>query len=291
MIKNYVSFIKFWHTIFALPFALIGFTLGWKFEQFESNNISTKALAIKLGLMLICMVTARSAAMAFNRYIDSKFDKLNDRTKNREIPSGIIKPKQALYFIFFNVVVFIITTYFINAICFYLSFVAIILILFYSFTKRFTWLCHIILGLSLSLAPIGAFLVLTGQFNLTPIFIGFAVLCWVGGFDIIYSFQDQTFDQTKKLYSIPAVFGIKNAYLIAVLLHLLCVFCLIITYLSFNFHNLYLWGLVFFVAVLLYQHRNINLNNFENINIKFMTLNGWASIGFGIFVIMDLIVF
>src|ERR1041385_3967632 len=182
---------KFSHTVFALPFAIIGFCLA---------IYSGKAIFSweKLFLVIGCMVFARSAAMAFNRYIDREFDAKNQRTAVREIPSGIITPGSALFFVIASSLLFITATFFINPICFYLSPVALLVVLGYSYTKRFTPLCHLILGIGLSLAPIGAYLAATGHFALQPLLFSFAVLFWVSGFDIIYALQDETFDRENK---------------------------------------------------------------------------------------------
>ena len=171
MIKKYLSLIKFSHTIFAMPFAMIGFVLGL-------TSIANTDLIIKLILVVLCMIFARSAAMAFNRWLDKNFDAANPRTAIREIPSGIISANKALLFVIFNCVAFVITTWFINLLCFYLSFVALFVILFYSYTKRFTPLCHLVLGVGLALAPIGAYLAVTGVFSLLPVL--FPWLCFAG---------------------------------------------------------------------------------------------------------------
>ncbi|MBA2761718.1 MAG: UbiA family prenyltransferase, partial [Segetibacter sp.] len=201
-VKKYLSLVKFSHTIFAMPFAMIGFFLG----VFQNNpillekdgyidggvnsasniiNFSLINFSKKFILVILCMVTARSAAMAFNRWLDKSFDAKNTRTAIREIPAGIISANSALIFVIINCIAFIVCTWFINRICFYLSPVALFVILFYSYTKRFTALCHLVLGLGLALAPIGAYLAVTGQFALLPVLFSFAVLFWVSGFDII----------------------------------------------------------------------------------------------------------
>ena len=213
--KNYLSLIKFSHTIFALPFALIGFFLASKEYGFEWYTLL---------YVLLCMIFARSAAMAFNRYIDRDIDLNNPRTAQvREIPNGTIKPKSALLFVVFNCLAFVATTYFINTLCFYLSPIALLVILGYSFTKRFTSLCHLVLGLGLSLAPIGAYLAVSAQFSLTPLLFSVAVLFWVSGFDIIYSLQDDKFDSENELHSIPVALGRKNALLLSRFLHIITV--------------------------------------------------------------------
>ncbi|RYG34376.1 MAG: 4-hydroxybenzoate octaprenyltransferase, partial [Chitinophagaceae bacterium] len=184
--KKYFSLVLFAHSIFAMPFALIGFFLG----------ISTTGQPfewLKLLLVILCMVFARNTAMAFNRYLDRDIDALNERTKQRDIPAGKVSPREALMFTVINIMLFIGATYWINPLCFYLSPVAIFVVLFYSYTKRFTPLCHFVLGLGLALAPIGAYIAVTGQFSLVPIFFSLAVLFWVSGFDIIYALQDESF--------------------------------------------------------------------------------------------------
>ncbi|HNP54007.1 MAG TPA: UbiA-like polyprenyltransferase, partial [Ferruginibacter sp.] len=187
-IKNYLSLIKFSHTIFAMPFAMIGFFLA---VMHESGAAATEPwyqrYGWKLLLVVLCMVFARSAAMAFNRYLDRQFDARNPRTAIREIPAGIIRANQALLFTLCNALFFVVTCWFINPLCFALSFVALFVVLFYSYTKRFTPLCHLVLGLGLSLAPIGAYLAVTGQFDVLPLLFSFTVLFWVSGFDIIYA--------------------------------------------------------------------------------------------------------
>ncbi|MEO5968053.1 MAG: UbiA-like polyprenyltransferase, partial [Ferruginibacter sp.] len=213
-VKNYLSLVKFSHTIFAMPFALIGFFLGVK----DLGNGSNSNLLIKFILVILCMVFARSAAMAFNRYLDRKFDSLNPRTAVREIPAGIITAKNALLFTIINCVLFVAATFFINPLCFYLSPIALFIILFYSYTKRFTALCHLVLGLGLSLAPIGAYIAVTGEFAWVPLMFSFAVIFWVSGFDIIYSLQDVEFDADNKLHSLPVRLGKKNALLLSSIL-------------------------------------------------------------------------
>ncbi|HXB39776.1 MAG TPA: UbiA-like polyprenyltransferase, partial [Bacteroidia bacterium] len=211
-LNQYLSLIKFSHTVFALPFATIGFLLAVKKVRYFDTNLFL--------YMVLCMVFARSAAMAFNRYIDRKYDALNPRTRNREIPAGVISSSSALLFTIMAAAAFIAITWFINPICFYLSPVALLVVLGYSLTKRFTALCHLILGIGLSLAPIGAYLVVTGKFSLLPLLFSFIVLTWVSGFDVIYALPDADFDRTQKLHSIPARLGIKGALRFSELLHL-----------------------------------------------------------------------
>jgi 4-hydroxybenzoate polyprenyltransferase len=286
-VKNYLSLVKFSHTIFALPFAFIGYTLGMQYLAI--HKLDFENVGFKLFLVIVCMVTARSAAMAFNRYLDRHFDKLNPRTAIREIPAGIIKAEKALLFIIINSVLFVTATYFINTICFYLSPVALFVILFYSYTKRFTFFCHLVLGLGLSLAPIGAYLAVTGEFNLVPLLFSFAVVFWVSGFDIIYALQDIDFDKSQSLYSIPSYWGLNKALTIARLLHVFSAGFVIAAYFIGGFHYLYIGGLLVFVGMLVYQNSIVKPNDLSKVNIAFMTANGIASIVFSIFVIADII--
>lgn len=301
-VKNYLSLIKFSHTIFAMPFALIGFFLGINQPRYKQWNLNStigwnkppvtsytwQEISIKFLLVILCMVFARSAAMAFNRFLDKNFDALNPRTAIREIPKGIITEKDALIFVIINCILFVATTFFINRICFYLSPVALFVILFYSYTKRFTPLCHLVLGLGLSLAPIGAYLAVTGKFDLLPILFSFTVLFWVSGFDIIYALQDEEFDKANNLYSIPAVLGKSRALRVSELLHLFSLACVIAAGFLGNFHLLYWVGVLFFGGMLIYQHSIVKPTDLRRVNLAFMTANGIASVIFAIFVLLDL---
>ena len=281
-ISKYFSLIKFSHTIFALPFAVIGFFIAVT----QSNEPINWLLFV---YVVLCMVFARSAAMAFNRYIDRDIDKKNERTAQvREIPNGSIKPKSALVFVIINCILFIATTYFINPLCFYLSPVALLVVLGYSLTKRFTALCHLVLGIGLSLAPIGAYLAVTGQFDWLPLFFSFAVLFWVSGFDIIYALQDEEFDKEQQLHSIPVVLGKKNALFLSTVLHIITASLIVFAgfYASLN---LFYWiGSGVFIALLTYQHLIVKPNDLSKVNLAFFTTNGIASVVFSVFVLMDL---
>jgi 4-hydroxybenzoate polyprenyltransferase len=299
-VKNYLSLVKFSHTIFAMPFALIGFFLAtMQFNQQWSVNgsigwgpatqyLATGNLVARFLLVLICMVTARSAAMAFNRYLDTHFDARNPRTAIREIPSGIISRQGAMRFVVINCLVFIFTTYFINRVCFYLSPVALFVILFYSYTKRFTALCHLVLGLGLSLAPIGAYLAVTGSFGVLPLLFSQAVLFWVSGFDVIYALQDEAFDKSQKLHSIPAAVGGTKALRISVLLHCLSAASVVAAGIYGHFGWLYWVGILVFTGMLIYQHSIVSPGDLSKVNIAFMTANGIASVVFAVFVLLDI---
>ena len=287
-VKNYLSLVKFSHTIFALPFAFIGFVLGVRAQWMA--RLPVEHFFLKFFLVLVCMVSARSTAMAFNRYLDRHFDKLNPRTAIREIPAGIIKAEKALIFIFINMAVFVLSSFFINSICFYLSPVALFVILFYSYTKRFTYLCHLVLGIGLSLAPIGAYLAVTGSFALLPLLFSFAVVFWVSGFDIIYALQDIDFDKSQSLYSIPSYWGLHKALSIARVLHVFSASFVIAAFFIGSFHFVYLMGLLVFVGMLLYQNSIVKPNDLTKVNIAFMTANGIASIVFSFFVIASIVI-
>lgn len=298
-IRNYLSLIKFSHTIFAMPFALIGFFLGifeyastvpgWHTRIFPPR-FDWGILIGKLVLVILCMVFARSAAMAFNRYLDRKWDALNPRTAVREIPKGIITPTSALIFTLVNCLLFIATTFFINRICFFLSPVALAVVLGYSYTKRYTPLCHLILGLGLSLAPIGAYVAVTGVFHWLPILFSLAVLFWVSGFDIIYALQDVEFDRSQELYSIPAWLGKERALRVSAFLHLLSALAVIAAGTLGGFGWLYWTGVLVFGGCLIYQHSIVKPNDLRRVNIAFMTMNGIASVVFAVFVIADLFI-
>lgn len=298
-IKNYLSLVKFSHTIFAMPFAMIGFFLGvFRVKQWNLNstigwdsdltNFVFQEKVIKFILILLCMITARSAAMAFNRYLDKSFDAKNPRTAIREIPAGIISANSALVFVIVNCLAFIICTWFINKICFFLSPVALFVILFYSYTKRFTALCHLVLGLGLSLAPIGAYLAVTGRFDVLPVLFSFAVLFWVSGFDIIYALQDVDFDQSQNLYSIPAILGKQKALRVSELLHTFSAGLVITAGFLASFGLLYWTGVIVFVGMLIYQHSIVKPNDLRRVNLAFMTANGIASVVFACFVLADI---
>ena len=302
-VKSYLSLIKFSHTIFAMPFAMIGFFLGmfygsgigyWNLNSQRKHSVFDLFLEVLVGnlflffLVILCIIFARSAAMSFNRYLDRSFDAKNPRTAIREIPAGIIKANSVLLFTIVNCLLFIACTFFINRLCFFLSPVALLVVLGYSYTKRFTPLCHLVLGLGLSLAPIGAYLAVTGQFSLLPILFSLSVIFWVSGFDIIYALQDEEFDKSQKLYSIPSWLGKTKALRVSELLHLLSAACVIIAGLYGGFGWLYWVGVAVFAGMLIYQHSIVKPTDLRKVNLAFMTANGIASVVFAIFVIADL---
>lgn len=264
-----------------MPFALTGFFLGY---------VETGAFDWKLlGLVLACMVFARNAAMGFNRWADADIDRQNVRTAVREIPAGVIQARSALIFVVLNCLLFMTATWFINWLCFFLSPVALLVILGYSLTKRFTALCHLILGLGLSLAPVGAYIAVTGYFNAAPIILGVAVLTWVSGFDIIYALQDETFDKENKLKSIPVFFGKNRALLVSSFLHVLTAGC-IATFIYMIGGQYLAWTAAgIFILLLIYQHFLVKPNDLSRVNLAFFTTNGVASVVFAALVIWEIL--
>lgn len=283
VIKKYLSFVTFSHTVFALPFALIGFTLAIT----KTNAEFQWSLLI---YVLLCMVFARNAAMGFNRWADATIDSKNPRTAQREIPAKKISKQAAILFVALNSIFFIATTYFINSLCFLLSPIVLAILLVYSYTKRFTPLCHLVLGLGLAIAPIGAFLAVQPNFYLPVFILAGAVLCWVSGFDIIYSLQDEDFDLEHQLLSIPSFFGKKKALSISEFLHLICASFLGYFGILIEGGIIFWIGFILFCLLLIYQHRLVSPNDLSKVNKAFFTTNGLASILFACFVILQLLI-
>ena len=282
-VLDYLSLVRFGHTVFAMPFALIGFFLAISREEYS--------FSLRLFLLVIlCMIFARNAAMGFNRLADNKHDALNPRTKNREIPSGRISTRSAAVFVLVNSVLFIIAAGLINRLTLLLSPVALIIILGYSLSKKITALCHFILGLGLSLAPVGAYISVTGSFALLPIIYSLIVLTWVSGFDIIYALQDDEFDKNNRIYSIPSVTGRKRALAIAALIHFIT--AILIIYAGYiDNGGIFFWtGALVFILLLIYQHLIVKPDDLSRVNVAFGTTNGIASILFAAFVIADLFI-
>lgn len=280
--KSYLSLVKFSHTIFAMPFALIGFFLairqGYEFEP------------RLLLLVVLCMVTARNAAMAFNRWADRHIDSENARTAIREIPAGILAADSVLRFALLNALAFCVFAGLINQLCLLLSPLALLVIMGYSYTKRFTPLCHFVLGLGLGIVPVAAYIAVSAQFDLLPIFLGFAVLTWVSGFDIIYALQDDEFDREQGLYSIPSVLGRSKALQLSTLLHILSAAALFGSGLYADFGLWYWLGCALFAALLIYQHSLVSPKDLNRVNLAFFTTNGVASVAFMVFVLMEFFV-
>lgn len=277
MFKNYLSLVKFSHTLFSMPFAVTGYFLA--IHQ-PGNRFSWQTLT----LVLLAVLFARNAAMAFNRFADRWYDAANPRTAGREIPARKIKPSAALTFALFNAALFMGAAWLLNPLCFYLSPVALLVVMGYSYAKRFTSLAHIILGMGLSLSPIGAYLAVTGQFAITPVLLSLSVLFWVAGFDVIYALQDETFDRANGLLSIPSTVGTTGALWISALLHLVSAGFLIVVSIR-SFGQLSWVGTIVFLMLLAYQHVVVGRGRMERINLAFFTLNGIASVVFAAFAV------
>lgn len=283
-IRSFFSLVKFEHTLISLPFAIIGFVIGIKdLEYFPHERIVI--------FTFISLILARNAAMSFNRIIDHKIDKLNQRTSNREIPAGVIKLEQAIAFCVVNSILFIICTYFINNIVFFLSPIALFIVFFYSLTKRFTWLSHFVLGLSLSIVPAGSYIAVTETLSIEIMLISTSVIFWIAGFDIIYAIQDINFDQQHKLYSIPAKFGFKNSIKLAFLMHIIFLLLLLCWWSIFYSKKWIVFVGIILFFVIIFRHyflynRSAKYYVFEN----FILSNSLGAILFSIFYTFQFII-
>lgn len=282
-VRRYLSLVKFSHTIFAMPFAITGFFLG---ILHTNMNIRWELFL----LVVLCMVFARNAAMAFNRYADRDMDEKNPRTALREIPQGIVTPGSALFFVILNSLLFILSTWFINKLTFFLSPVALIIVLGYSFTKKYTSLCHFILGIGLSLAPIGAYLAVTGSFDILPVFYSLLVLFWVSGFDMLYALQDEEFDKKMDLKSVVVIFGKKGAIRLSIITHIISALMILIIGIIAGFGLWYWMGSFIFAGLLAYQHMIIKPDDLSRLNLAFFSTNGVASLIFAGFNIAEIVV-
>lgn len=279
-LKEYFSLVKFAHTAFALPFALIGYTLGVRAVGFNPW--------VLVGV-LACMVFARNAAMGFNRLVDRKFDAKNPRTAQREIPAGKISVRAATWFVVVNAVAFMVVAALFNPLTGMLSPLVLVVLLGYSYTKRFTALCHLVLGLGLAIAPSAAYIAVMGTLVMTPVWLSVLVLTWVAGFDIIYALQDTGFDREEKLHSIPSALGVRGALAVSLLLHVVSVAMVVVVGAQLG-HTLCYWiGAAVFLALLVYQHVVVRPNNLSKIGAMFGLTNGVASIVYAIFVIASLL--
>lgn len=283
-IRHYFSLVKFSHTIFAMPFAVLGYFLG------VQHNGGSPDWTIFM-FVVLCMVFARNAAMGFNRWADRAFDAANERTAVRDIPAGNVSARAALIFVIANALLFVAAAYMINPLCFYLSPVALVTILAYSLTKRFTSLCHFVLGLGLSLAPIGAYIAVTGRFDPLPLLFSFIVLLWTGGFDILYSLQDEEFDRSNNLHSVPSMLGRRRAMLLSSAVHVLVALAVVLAGFGGMFHPIYWAGAAVFVALLVYQHRLVKPDDISKVNLAFGTTNGVAALVFCSVAVASIILF
>lgn len=276
-LKDYLGLVRFSHTIFALPFALASMLMA-------ANGLPSVKIII---LILLAMVTARNSAMAFNRCVDQKIDAQNPRTQERHLPSQILKNKEVILFIGLNSFLFVLVCFFINPLAFALSPVALAIIFSYSLMKRWTALCHFVLGVALAISPIGAWIAVRGTFDLPPLVLGLALLFWVSGFDIIYSTLDKEFDKKMGLFSIPSKYGEKKALKIALVLHFLMVLVLYSLEFMMEVTPVYFIGVSAIGAMVLLEHLQAREGDRENINKAFFQANAIISVLFLVTIILD----
>ncbi|MCW3096630.1 MAG: 4-hydroxybenzoate polyprenyltransferase [Chthonomonadaceae bacterium] len=275
-----LDMIKFEHTIFALPFALISFLLAIRHTPGGFNGFT-------LFWIVVAMVGARSAAMAFNRLVDADYDAQNPRTAKRHIPAGLLSRAQVTLFLIVAVVLFEIAAWRLNRLCLLLSPVALAAILGYSYTKRFTALCHLFLGFAIGIAPIGAWIAVRGTLDVVPILLGAVVMLWIGGFDIIYALQDYDFDRESALFSLPKALGKANALNVSRLMHTLAVALLVVIGRLENLHLLYFAGVIVVAGLILYEQSLVKPDDLSRVDLAFFTLNGWVSVSLFAFVLLD----
>jgi 4-hydroxybenzoate polyprenyltransferase len=281
-----LEMIKFEHSVFALPFALTGALLALRESRFD-----TRGLGFKLLWIVVAMVGARSAAMAFNRILDADIDARNPRTRMRHIPAGILSARFAWGFVLVSVLVFLLAARALNPLCLKLAPAALAVVFFYSFTKRFTTFSHLILGLSLGIAPAAAWIAVRGALDPRILWLTAAVTFWTAGFDIIYSCQDYEFDVNAGLFSLPRRFGMAGALWIARLLHVAMIGCLGMLSLSFSLGWLSWAGIAAIVALLLYEHSMVKANDLSRVDAAFFTVNGYVSVLFFVFWAADMYFF
>lgn len=277
--RTYLELIKFSHTVFALPFALTGMFLAAR----GLPDLKT------ILFILLAMVGARSAAMGLNRVIDAKIDGANPRTRDRHIPAGLVKKREAWILIVLSLGLLIFAASMLNPLCLKLAPLLILVLFIYSYTKRFTWASHIILGMALGVAPLGAWIAVTGSVDWRILLLSFAVTFWVAGFDIIYALLDIDFDRRYGLHSIPSYLGPKNAITVARFFHLFMAVLLLGIYHFFSLGSLYLIGLLFCVALLVYEHSLVKENDFSKLDMAFFTVNGYISITFCLLTFLDIV--
>jgi 4-hydroxybenzoate polyprenyltransferase len=278
-VVRYVNLVKFPHTVFALPFALVGVTLA---------SYVAPVTAAKVVWVVIAFTAARFAAMGFNRIVDRDVDALNPRTKSREIPSGALSVAGAGTAVVIACIAFVIAAWRLNSLCLVLSPLALAWVLFYSFTKRFTRLCHLVLGVGLSIAPVGGYLATTGHWS-DPwwmlVLLAMAVATWVGGFDILYALQDIDFDCAQGLHSLPASLGERGALNVARVLHLCTVLALAGVGVAVGAGWIYAAGVAVATSLLLYEHSLVKPGDLGRLDAAFFTMNGVISIVFFAFVL------
>jgi 4-hydroxybenzoate polyprenyltransferase len=284
-IVSYGRLVRFSHTVFAMPFALSSVALAW-----PKHPVSLRGLF----WILMAMVSARTAAMGFNRLADRKFDAVNPRTQQWELPRGTVTVREAVVLTFVSALLFVLAAYELNWICFLLSPVALMIIFSYSLTKRFTWTSHLVLGLALAVAPVGAWLAVVDmpidlRELVVPLYLGLAVIFWLAGFDIIYALQDREFDRTQGLFSVPVRFGVARSLQISTICHLFTVGFLALVGIRAGMGAIYWFGWLAVIAVLVWEHRIVSPNDLSRINRAFFDLNAYVSIAFFCATVADLL--
>ena len=274
----YLEMIKVAHSVFALPFALMGAFLA------AGGLPSGKTVFY----IVLAMVGGRSAAMGFNRVTDAEIDAMNPRTRNRAIPAGQVSKAMAGIMIFLSVLLLMLSAAKLNPLCLKLSPVLLLLLFSYSYTKRFTWASHLVLGLCLGAAPLAAWIAVTGSFDPRVLVISFAVMFWVAGFDVLYALQDIEFDRRERLHSIPRFLGVGRSLWVARAFHLAMAGLLLLGYHVFRLGGWYLAGVGLCAAVLAYEHSILKENDLSRLNVAFFNLNGIVSIALCLFTYLDL---
>lgn len=288
-IEKYARLVKFSHTIFAMPFAMLAFVYALTISPATSHNSSPVWWLTLLVQVVLCMVFARNVAMGFNRWADRDIDARNPRTATREIPAGVVSPRAALWFVGVNAVLFIITASTINRLTALLSPVALFVVMAYSLCKRFTSMAHLVLGLALGIAPVGAFIAVTGTITFEICLLSLVVLTWTGGFDIIYALQDRDFDRQEGLHSIPARFSPTVSLAISVALHVVSIVALVLFVQGLP-TSVWTWlGVGLFAAILTLEHILVTPTRTRHIGIAFGTLNGLASLSLATLAIIGLL--
>ncbi|MBI4842766.1 MAG: UbiA family prenyltransferase [Nitrospirae bacterium] len=279
-VTDYLRMIKFSHSVFALPFAFTGALLAAQgMPSFRQIFWITTA-----------MFGARSGAMGINRIVDRKIDAINPRTKERELPKGVIRLREAVSFTGIAFIFFLIATYKLNPLCFAMAPAAIAIIILYPYTKRFTWLCHVVLGIAISFAPLGAWIAVKGAIDLRIFPLVFGVLFWVAGFDLFYALHDIDFDKEQRLYSLPSKFGIKNALWTARAFHIVTLIMLFALMPLFKLSIIYLAGVVLAALMLLYEHSLVKPSDLSRLDMAFFNMNGYISITVFVFTLLNYIV-
>jgi 4-hydroxybenzoate polyprenyltransferase len=278
-LKVFFEMIKFEHTLFALPFAYLGAFLA-------ANGVPP---VLKLFWITLAMIGARTAAMSLNRLIDRHIDARNPRTAQRALPAGQLRVNEVYLYTVLSFLLLGYSAYQLNILALWLMPIAVFFLVLYSYTKRFTWACHIVLGISLGLAPAGAWIGVTGHWALAPILLGLGVMTWVAGFDVVYACQDVEFDRQEGLHSIPAIFGLQRGLEISAGLHIIAPIFFIAVGVVMSMSWLYYVGVAIAIVLLYRQHRLVSADDFSKIGVAFFDLNGYLSLLLFVFSILDLI--